>query len=163
MTGKSGNEILGMVALLLLLAGCSPEPQPIAFGQDNCAHCLMTISDERYGAELVTKKGKVHKFDAVECLASYLVEGQVNPEDIHSVWVTDFKNPPLLIPASQAFYLQSENLRSPMGMNLTAFGNEADQDAVLDAYPGRILNWNQVLDSVRSEHVQPAGIPLDTN
>ena len=28
----------------------------------------MTIVDPRYGAELVTTKGKVYKYDAVECL-----------------------------------------------------------------------------------------------
>src|SRR5690606_30570495 len=57
--------------LLLLFTACKPEAQAIDYGFDSCTHCKMTIADNRYGAELVTQKGKVYKFDAVECLTAY--------------------------------------------------------------------------------------------
>ena len=49
--------------LTLSLSSCSTAPQPIRIGQDNCDFCKMTISDNRFGAEIITKKGKVYIFD----------------------------------------------------------------------------------------------------
>lgn len=34
----------------------------------------MTISDGRFGAELITKKGRVYKFDDLRCLINYKAE-----------------------------------------------------------------------------------------
>ena len=33
---------------LVLLAGCQPEPRAIRYGEDACAHCKMTVSDDRF-------------------------------------------------------------------------------------------------------------------
>ncbi|HSN59587.1 MAG TPA: hypothetical protein VLR49_01530, partial [Ferruginibacter sp.] len=46
------------VLLTVTLSSCSTDPQPLRIGQDNCDFCKMTISDKRFGAEVVTKKGK---------------------------------------------------------------------------------------------------------
>jgi len=48
--------------LLLSFSSCSTQPEPIKVGVDNCYLCKMTISDVRYGAELVYKKGNNIKF-----------------------------------------------------------------------------------------------------
>lgn len=110
----------------------------------------MTISHEEYGAELVTQKGKVYKFDSVECLAAHQIAGEVPGEDVHSLWVVDFYNPPTLLPVDDAFFLHSRDLRSPMGLNLTAFGSGIQQSTVLHAFYGEVLNWHEVLDLVRA-------------
>jgi copper chaperone NosL len=147
---------------LLLLSACTPEPQPIHFGHDQCTHCKMLISQDQYGAELVTTKGKIFKFDSIECLAAHQIEGRVDSEDVHSLWVVDFNNPPHLLPLDEAFFLHSRDLRSPMGLNLTAFGPGIQQSAVLHAFYGEIIDWPQVLDLVRTnptDHgtMQPTG------
>ena len=50
-----------LVALFSLSAflSCATGPEPIRFGKDNCHSCKMTLTDKRFGAEIVTKKGKV--------------------------------------------------------------------------------------------------------
>ena len=53
------KAIIIPVVLVGFLTGCSTEPLPIRYGQDNCDFCKMTISDHRFGAEIVTKKGKI--------------------------------------------------------------------------------------------------------
>ena len=53
--------------LLLLISSCNTEPQKINYGKDLCEHCKMTIMDKKFGAELITKKGKTMKFDSGEC------------------------------------------------------------------------------------------------
>ncbi len=63
------------IAIFLLLslvtASCGSNPEPINYGHDECEFCRMQISDNRYGAELVTDKGKVYKFDSIECLIEF--------------------------------------------------------------------------------------------
>lgn len=126
---------------LFLLSSCQPEPQSIDFGFDSCTHCKMTISDMRYGSELVTTKGKVYKFDAIECMAEYQ-KGSL--EDYAFQLVTDFSQPDKFIDAPKAWYLQSGALPSPMGMNLSAFEKESDAKEFAREKGGKVLNWNEI-------------------
>lgn len=126
---------------LVLLAACTPEPRPLAFGHDACAHCRMTLSDPRYGAELVTPTGKTLPFDALECLAAYL---KAHPEvEVHSLWTIDYERPETLVPLAEAQILHSPQLRSPMGANLTAFGPDADPAQITATYGGRLVTWDE--------------------
>jgi copper chaperone NosL len=149
---SKGKPMAVAVSLLLLLglAACTPAPKPLSHGDDACAYCKMTLSDERYGAELVTKKGKVYVFDSIECLAAYQLEGRVTPAETHSLWVVDFQDPPNLVEVSEAFFLHSRDLHSPMGLNLTAFGPGIGQQAVEHAFYGDILDWDGVLRLVQT-------------
>ena len=141
------------VLLVLVAAACAtPEPQPITYGVDQCDYCRMTITDERYGAELVTRTGLVRRFDSPECLAAYTHEHP--EEEVHSRWVTDFRRPPRLIRVEEAYFLHSPNLRSPMGLNLTAFGEAIEQEAVLNSFGGEILSWDGVLGLVGREWIE---------
>ncbi len=143
-------EFGALAALVFVVTACEPKPEPIRYGEDNGAYCMMTITDRRFGAELVTKKGKVYKFDSIECLAGFLLDGQVSPEEVHSLWVTDFARPGTLIRAEDALYLHGENVRSPMGMNLAAFADRAGLDAVRERTGGEVLGWDEVLDLVKT-------------
>lgn len=138
---KSG-KVTGVVTCLLLLS-CTAEPQPIAYGSDNCHHCKMTISDNRYGAELITKKGKVFTFDSAECLAAYVNEQTVPEAEL--LLVTDYERPGQFMDAREAVFLQSENQPSPMGMNLTAFASQDQAAAVAQEKTGEIMRWDNVL------------------
>jgi copper chaperone NosL len=138
---------LSLAVLVLATAACTPRPEPIVYGEDVCAHCRMVIVDERYGAELVTTKGRVLTFDSIECLADY-VSAQ-DASDVHSLWVTSYTAPGELISIEDALFLHSPELNSPMGANLTAFrASETTPTAVVDEYGGEILDWSGVLDLV---------------
>lgn len=148
--------VAASMLLLLGMAACTPAPKPLAHGIDQCAYCKMTLSDERYGAELVTKKGKVYVFDSVECLAAHQMEARVPLAETHSLWVVDFQDPPNLVEVSDAFFLHSRDLRSPMGLNLTAFGPGIRQQAVEHAFYGDILDWDGVLHLVQTNRLGEA-------
>jgi nitrous oxidase accessory protein len=149
-----------LCSVSLLSWGCSPGPEPIVYGQDQGAYCRMTITDERYGAELVMRTGKVLKFDSIECLAGYFLERADTP-NIHSIWVTAFNDPPTLVRVQDAFFLESRDLRSPMSRNLTAFGAGITRNAVRNSFFGQILTWDDVLDRVRSNDVAAAPTAFD--
>ena len=103
----------------------------------------MGVVDDGHAAELVTRTGRAYVFDSVECLASFL-GAMDDAADVHSVWVTDFSNPPDLIRAEEAFFLVSPTLTSPMGLGLTGFGRMADRDGAVHAFGGQPLDWDGV-------------------
>jgi copper chaperone NosL len=137
---------LAVFAAAALLTGCQVEPQPIRYGEDACAHCRMTVSDARFGAELLTTTGKTYPFDSVECLADYVRAHPEAEAQTHSLWVTSFDAPGELIPLADAFVLYSPALRSPMGRGLAAFGPATPEaDALARFDDAEILAWDDVL------------------
>ncbi len=110
----------------------------------------MVISDPRFGAEIVTAKGKTHTFDSIECMAAYVQENDAGTSD-GSLWVTPFDRPDALVAANGVHFLRSEQIRSPMGLNLTAFSPAMSPDQIRNAFSGRILTWEEVLDLVKRE------------
>jgi copper chaperone NosL len=145
---KAAAVSLGI--LLLAAAGCSKEPRAIAFGTDTCAYCEMTISNERYGAVLVTSKGRSLKFDSIECMVESQLPGEKFAEtDVHASWVVTYESRGALLEASRATYLVSEGMPSPMGANITAFANAEDAGHVEHMKPGEILDWDGIQAYVR--------------
>ncbi len=144
-------KVLSVLFLLLLVFSCSTKPDPIHFGEDECDYCRMMISDQRYGGELITTKGKIYKYDSVECLAAYIVEQKNGFNDLHSIWTIDFNNPKEFIDASQAWYLYSDLLKSPMGLNLSAFSDQNMAETVKNVYTGELVRWDNVKNIVIKE------------
>lgn len=142
-TVKSKNKVLAgsvVASILVLFSSCQPEPQTIEYGFDACTHCKMTISDNRFGSELVTSKGKVYKFDAIECLVEYK-KGLT--EQYAFQLVTDFNEPGKFIDAEKAWYLKSEAIPSPMGMGLSAFGDEKKAINIATEKGGEVYSWDE--------------------
>lgn len=140
--------------LILSLASCTPQPQPIRLGEDSCAYCLMTISNPRYGAELLTGKARVYKFDSVECLAAFRLKEEVPSSEIHSLWVVNFAQPKAFVPVEEALFLHSRLLKSPMGLYLTAFGDGLNAEKVQAVYTGEFIDWQEVLELVRAKWLE---------
>jgi copper chaperone NosL len=140
-------RIASAVALLILLAvplgSCTVKESPIQFGTDTCDHCRMTIADEQFGAEIVTSKGRVFKYDAVECMASALLTGDVDEKSVELLLTIDHANPTVLVDATAAVYLRSPQLRSPMGMNLSSFSSGEDAEKTAERYAGETLTWDE--------------------
>ncbi len=132
---------------MLFLLGCSnPEPLPIDYGNAQCTACKMTVADPRFGAELVANTGKVYVFDAPECMLGwYLAAEAVPTSSVHSLWVSDHAAPATLIDATTAVYLESEELHSPMSMNVAAFATEEARRAAQARYGGIPLTFKDVL------------------
>ncbi len=131
-----------VVVMAVFLTGCNPKPEKIAFGKDNCAECKMTIVDPKFGAEIVTKKGKVFKFDDVHCLATFMKRRGVEMSDIHQTLFVDYNNGNEFVKVKTAEFVVSSQLRSPMGGNAAAFktGDEAEKKAA-EIEGSKVTNW----------------------
>ncbi len=123
---------------------CTPAPEPIRYGEDNCFFCKMTLTDKRYGAELVTQKGKVYKFDDLNCLVNFLKTGEVTPENTAFTLATDFKTGQL-IDVQQGFFLSNEALKSPMRADIACFTDQEHRNALKSELGGGVeMNWQEV-------------------
>ena len=146
------NRVCGKIIFLLLLAvlgftysACSTDPEEINFGTDQCSLSRMSISEHRFGAEIVTKKGKIFKYDAAECMFNALSLGNINYNDAAGFYVIDASNPKKLIDGVTASYLISEKLPSPMGANLSAYSKKSDAEANQKQHGGELKTWDDLL------------------
>lgn len=144
---------MSLLALLFafILTSCSSGPEPINYGSDNCEYCRMGIVDARFGCELVTVQGKNYKFDSIECLAAFSLKGNVPEDEIASLWVTAYPSPARLIAVSASTYLRSDALRSPMGMNFSAFASRSEAEVAIKEYRGQILSWQELVELIETE------------
>ncbi|HEY0971897.1 MAG TPA: nitrous oxide reductase accessory protein NosL [Gemmatimonadales bacterium] len=137
-------------AFAVAATACAPSgPAPIQYGTAECEQCHMMVSDERFGAQLVTGTGKALTFDSVECLAGWYLERRDSTE-VRSLWVTDFRNPGTLVPAEQARFVRGAQ-HSPMGLGIVAFAADADAATLEREFGGEPLDWAAVLATVQRE------------
>ncbi|MCX6155371.1 MAG: nitrous oxide reductase accessory protein NosL [Candidatus Kapabacteria bacterium] len=139
--------------LSFLLCSCNPKPDPINFNSDKCVNCSMTISDKKWGAELVTSKAKVYKFDSIECMALYFLAFDKNNPDtkVFSVWTINYLIPGELIDAEKSIYVRSNSFHSPMGLNTASFLTEAEASEYLKSDTNKKLDWKGVLNTVQHD------------
>jgi len=136
--------------LFILACSCSVKERPVSYGSDDCAYCKMTIMDHRYGAELVTQKGKVFTFDAAECLIEYLYQHEDLVQNASYILVTSYTEPDKLINASSATYLVSKEMPSPMGAYLTAFSSRDVAEEYQLEKDGKLYSWEELFANFRA-------------
>jgi copper chaperone NosL len=146
----NGNWRVALALLVaLLVTGCAVEPQPIHLGSEECSHCRMVISEQRFAAQALTTKGRAFSFDAIECMAEWLRAGEAVPvADLHSLWVSDFAGGETWLRADDAVFLRSQQTRSPMGMGLSAHASAEAARRYQAELGGELLSWDEVLEAV---------------
>lgn len=139
--------VTAFVLMPVLFTSCSSGPQPIKVGKEACDYCKMTISDARFGGEIITTKGKVHKFDDMHCLTSFLKENNTAKADIKNMYAVNFCGNHDLIKADENLLLyKTDLLHSPMNGNIAAFNNRDSLAAVMnDLKGGMPLNWDELI------------------
>ena len=126
----------------LIFSSCAIEQEEINYGKDGCHFCKMTIVDNQHAAQLVTAKGKVSKYDAIECLINDLKKRE--SVDIGLLFINDYNNPGELIPAESAAFLISEGIPSPMGAFLSGFSSREDAESAKADKGGTLYDWEAV-------------------
>ena len=132
-----------IITLLLITFSCTIKPKAIDYGNDGCHYCKMTIVDKVHAAEIVTNKGKIYKFDATECMVNFIKE--FDSYNIELYLSNNYKEPEALIDATQATFLISENIPSPMGAFLSAFKNKDEAIKMQSEKGGELYTWEELL------------------
>jgi copper chaperone NosL len=130
---------------ITMLAGCTPQPEAIKVGVDNCSFCKMTISDNKFGAEILTTKGKVYKFDDAHCILSFLQSKLLEPKEIKEMYLTDFAGQHSLIKTNETFLFKSDALKTPMSGNIAAFSNKDSMLKFKEQFNGSAVEWTDLI------------------
>lgn len=138
-------KFLFLIILLVTLLSCKPEPEALNYGNDSCHTCKMTLMDKRFGAEIVTTKGKVYKFDDVNCMMTFLNSKNIEDREVAFRLVVDYAQPASLTDAGHAFYLKSPEIKSPMASQVAAFSSKTSMDDANEQWKGIYLTWGELV------------------
>ncbi|MBP6431271.1 MAG: nitrous oxide reductase accessory protein NosL [Ferruginibacter sp.] len=141
----NATKLALLFAISITISSCNAAPEPIKIGVENCHFCKMTISDEKFGAELITKKGRIYKFDDAICIVNYLKTKDVEQSNIKNIYFTNFIDNHQLINVDNVSFFKSDNLRSPMNGNIAAFDNIDGLKKVQQSMQGNIITWEQLV------------------
>jgi len=137
------------IAAIVALNSCSVKPEAFQYGKDACDDCKMTIMDPKFGGEIVSKKGRVFKFDDPHCLAHYINEGNIKQEDIGQTVFVDYEKGQDFLDASSSYFVVSPQLKSPMNSNAAAFATKEKAGAKAAETNGQVKTWNEVFAEQR--------------
>ena len=139
MVATKEKSLIFIALTLLFFNSCSIESREINYGHDGCAYCQMIIVDNRYGAQIVTDKGKIYTFDSIECMFDFSKE---NNTQTAIQLATSYNEPGILVQADSCIFVHSKQLPSPMGAYLTAFHQE-DAKKIKEDFK-QYLNWGEL-------------------
>ncbi|NAS10491.1 nitrous oxide reductase accessory protein NosL [Poritiphilus flavus] len=142
------RALFALLVCSSVLLSCRVGPEPIKYGYDGCHYCSMTIVDRQHGAELVTEKGKVYKFDAIECMINF--RGELGNGNVALFLCNSHDQPEELIHAREATFLISEGIPSPMGAFLTAFSSRSAAEQAQNIHEGELYDWNALLQHMET-------------
>ena len=128
--------------LILFTVSCTVKPDKIVYGKDACYYCKMNIVDKNHAAQLVTKKGKQYKYDAVECFLNDLALRDTTK--LKFFLVTDYITPEKLVDATSATFIISEMIQSPMGENLASFETKDIAMNYVQKNNGKLYSWPEI-------------------
>ena len=134
---------------VLFITSCQAQPEPFNYGKDNCYTCKMGVMDAKYGAEIITKKSKVYKFDDLICLVQFMKSGVLTDQEIKQTVVINFEKENDFLDVKKATFFVGAALRSPMGSNAAAFVSEAAATKAKGNREGQILKWGDVYNNIR--------------
>jgi copper chaperone NosL len=134
----------GYLLLALVVACGVAGPMALGWGTDQCAHCHMTLADRKFGAEIVTTRGRALPFDDAGCAAKHLVTAATPADEVSSVWVVDYTRPDSLIAADGAVYVRSAAFHTPMGSGIVAVPDSATAAALAAELQGSVHTWRDV-------------------
>lgn len=143
-------RIIGLLSVFFIFSfiACQHQPQAIDYGHDACDFCRMTIVDKTHSAQLVTQKGKQYKYDAIECMLNDLKQDNLKAKTLR---VANYQNAGEMLDATQAFYLISTQIQSPMGENLSALETEKKAKQLQKDADGEVYNWEAMVELFKAK------------
>ena len=142
---KVSKKVIAVAAFVaLLFSSCTTKPEPFAYGKDICDDCKMAVMDPKFGGEIITKKGRIYKFDDAHCLVHFIKAGNVKETDVAQTIFINYENNKDFLDVKSAFFVVSDQLKSPMNSNAAAFSSEKIAADNASATSGKIKTWDEL-------------------
>lgn len=132
-----------LFVLLALSCKSSNEAEPIKIHTDMCAYCKMIVADGRFGAEIITEKGRIYKFDDISCMLDFKEKILKVPPKLF--FIHQYLANGHLIDATTAFYVAHENVKSPMAGNIAAFSTLLEAEEYATANQTEVNSWEDII------------------
>lgn len=136
------NSIYVLFSLILL--SCNTQPQPLIAGRDECSFCKMPVADTKFGAEIITQKGKLYKFDDIGCMINFLKAGLIKEEKVKNLFVVNYSDNQKFLNVNEAVFLKSPGFRTPMNSEIAALASHSEAKSLIKDFPGELLTWKQL-------------------
>ena len=137
-------KIVSYMLLLTLIISCAKkEAEAIKLNTDGCEFCKMKISDGKFGAEIITAKGRIYKFDDMHCMINYHKEN--NTTQIQSFFIHDYNQDNTLIAAESAYYVKGGEINSPMRGNIIAVKTAEEAKHMAEKYDANPISWEEII------------------
>lgn len=135
-----------LIVAVAVLANCQKQAvEPVALApEDMCAYCKMAISEKRYAAEFMDSEGQAFKFDEIGCMINFIKEKK-NATKITTYFVMDFDERQW-IQATNASYVRSSKLNTPMNGGIIAFKDQAKAKEAADRYHGKLISFEDLFN-----------------
>ena len=119
-----------LVALIVVMgmSSCNVKPEVIVVGKDQCCFCKMTVSDPKFGAEIVTVKGRNYKFDDMHCVLAFMHHNMIELKEIKDVPVKRLKELYQFVHSMTPPAKPNERLRKKILSFGGAFGDMSSKD-----------------------------------
>lgn len=120
-----------VLLVALLLAACAPAntgPQPpeILYGQDVCEECGMIISEARFACAALFSDGEMRKYDDIGDMLAFAAK---HADLSVGAWFVHDYNSEQWMRGETAFFVLSDQIRTPMNRGIAAFKDQADAEA----------------------------------
>ncbi len=142
----SARTILTATSLAIIsIGGCGADdpnaPPTIRLGDSVCDQCGMIISDARFATATIVEGDRGPEaalFDDFNCQIGY--ETRFLDNTIHARWSRDHGTEAWL-DTTQAWFIRSPALRTPMASNMAAFANKADAAKAAEEFDGVVIDF----------------------
>ena len=135
---------------VVVIAGCSsePQPEPIHVGEDLCAACRMAIIEPQFAAEIVQPSGEVLKYDDLACLA----KGVANLPNTsqRQVFVQDYFTREWMR-HEQVVVVRESRLQTPMGSGAVALASHEAAEKFIAENGGQPMSLQVFLQQSTSK------------
>lgn len=111
-----------------------------------CSNCKMTIINDKFKYQLITKKGKSFKFDDINCLIIWLKEKE---EKIENCWGKDYLTDKWINFNDSIFY-KNELIKTPMNSQIiiTKINNDVK---TIKTNNGYFLNKEELINEFNNK------------
>jgi copper chaperone NosL len=103
----------------------------------------MLVSDLAGSAAYRAASGEVRAYDDLRCLLDDRAEGVGRDVEPSEIWVHQHETG-VAVRASDAAFVRSTELRTPMGGGLAAFADTGAAAAFADQHGGEVLRWSEL-------------------
>lgn len=144
---KGVRQIVILACLICISCGQSDLPVDIYPEEDICETCRMLITDQRFAAEIIPKKGKSLKFDDPICMVRYFdlsrkLDLGFTTDDVLAYYVKDYYTKEW-VRAEEAFFVKA-NIVTVMGYGVVCFKEREVTESFADEHNGEILAFEDL-------------------